>query len=435
MLILLVDIFFNGCKKEKDEETLVPELGKSMYKIAFASDLHYMAPELLVQDGPAFQSYLATDPKLLADSRTLLQQLITQVNTDKPDLFIVSGDLTKDGELVSHQQVIELLHSQLDPAIKVLLVPGNHDIANPAAMSFDGANTASVPTVTADEFVDLYRDFGYATAKSRDAGTLSYVAQPYPNLRVIFIDTTIRPNPDDPNETPLNGEITEATLNWITLQAAAARLENMEFFAVMHHNLMSHWTGQSTTAPGYVLDNMLQATERLSLAGITTIFTGHAHNNDIVKYDAGNIFDIETGSLVSYPLPYRLVNLWHSDSLQITTKYITGIELHGFPVQEYAENFLDTCITNTVKNVMNTYFLVPDSLALPVAQSEAGAYLELCKGDELLTPAEEAERDAYMLQLTLAGYPLAAAAYKASFDTWNTDLVPQDNNLSILPGK
>jgi 3',5'-cyclic AMP phosphodiesterase CpdA len=77
-------------------------------KIAVVSDLHYMAPGLLqgnAAEGTAFMAYLAQDPKLLQNSRDILISTLENLATQHPDILLIPGDLTKDGELVSHNEV------------------------------------------------------------------------------------------------------------------------------------------------------------------------------------------------------------------------------------------------------------------------------------------------------------------------------------------
>ena len=115
-------------------------------KIAIISDLHVMVPELLVNEGTAFEEYLARDRKMLRESVEILDTLIVSILELKPDLVLVTGDLTKDGERVSHEQVAAQLERLTDAGIQVLVVPGNHDINNPDAKVFDGDTATSTDT-------------------------------------------------------------------------------------------------------------------------------------------------------------------------------------------------------------------------------------------------------------------------------------------------
>ena len=75
--------------------------------ILVMSDIHVMNPELLVKEGSAFNQYLASDRKLLAESKDIYYTMIDTILTRKPELVLIPGDLTKDGELLSHQMVAE----------------------------------------------------------------------------------------------------------------------------------------------------------------------------------------------------------------------------------------------------------------------------------------------------------------------------------------
>ena len=89
-------------------------------KIAIISDLHVMAPSLLVHDGAALEEYLNRDRKMLRESPEILSTLVDEILALKPDLVLVTGDLTKDGERVSHQLVASRLQRLVDSGIQVL---------------------------------------------------------------------------------------------------------------------------------------------------------------------------------------------------------------------------------------------------------------------------------------------------------------------------
>lgn len=87
-----------------DKNSVNPEI-----KIAIISDIHYMDKSLLVKDGPAFQAYLAKDPKLLEYSSDILRAAVRDIIRKRPNLVLIPGDLTKDGERISHERVASIL--------------------------------------------------------------------------------------------------------------------------------------------------------------------------------------------------------------------------------------------------------------------------------------------------------------------------------------
>ena len=78
------------------------------------------------------------------------------------------GDLTKDGELLSHQKVASLLAPLYDEGIPVVVVPGNHDIENPDGKYFNGSETSPAERTSPEMFTSIYRNYGYGSAIEHD---------------------------------------------------------------------------------------------------------------------------------------------------------------------------------------------------------------------------------------------------------------------------
>jgi hypothetical protein len=78
-----------------------------------------------------------------------------------------------------------------------------------------------------------------------------------PGLRLIAIDAS-KYEEYGPSGDVAAGRIKPATLSWILTQMAVAKQQHVQVFAMMHHNLIEHYTGQSQLDPGYVIDNYEQ---------------------------------------------------------------------------------------------------------------------------------------------------------------------------------
>ena len=123
--------------------------------IVVMSDIHVMAPQLLENRGAAYENYLNQDPKLLEYSGEVLEYLVAETEKRDPDLVIIPGDLTKDGELVSHQLVVNILRKLRSAGIPVIVVPGNHDIDNPEGYYFNGDNTRPAERTSPEQFYTM----------------------------------------------------------------------------------------------------------------------------------------------------------------------------------------------------------------------------------------------------------------------------------------
>jgi 3',5'-cyclic AMP phosphodiesterase CpdA len=76
---------------------------------------------------------------------------------EKPDVLILPGDLTFNGARESHAALIEKLQRISDAGVRVLVLPGNHDLNNPMAARFHGDSFDRVESVTAEEFAEMCR--------------------------------------------------------------------------------------------------------------------------------------------------------------------------------------------------------------------------------------------------------------------------------------
>ena len=283
-------------------------------KIAVISDLHMMAPELLVNDGNAFEEYLARDRKMLRESLEILDTLVGSILELKPDLVLVTGDLTKDGERVSHELVAAQLQRLVDNGIRVLVVPGNHDINNPDAKIFDGENATSTDTITRQEFAAIYRNMGYDHLSRRDSDTLSYCRDVTDGLTVLAIDAcmdrlnTFVSRGDARDHCKTSGHLEPSTQQWLVEQATQATAAGKRVIAMMHHHLVPHFHMEETLAAPYMVGEAGQLCQRLIEAGVHVIFTGHLHISDIsqVNHQHGTMVEIATAAAVGYPCQWRV---------------------------------------------------------------------------------------------------------------------------------
>lgn len=343
--------------------------------ILVMSDIHVMSPELLVSEGAAFDDYLASDRKLLVESEAILKTMVDTIIASRPELVLIPGDLTKDGELLSHRLVAGYLDEIRDAGIKVLVIPGNHDVNNPHALTYDGDKSDYAETVSKEEFAEIYADYGYGEGSVRDEASLSYATEPFEGLVVIGIDACkYEENKfisagDDSDECVTSGRVKDETLRWISEQAKEANRHGKQVIAMMHHNLVEHFNSQASIAAPYVVDSAATVRKVLMEAGIRTVFTGHFHIQDIaMDYNedkTDSIFDISTGSTVTYPCPFRRVKLNDDNTvMDITSATIRSIDTEDGKIedfQSYAQVKLADGIAPMVTSLVHDYWDVINS--------------------------------------------------------------------------
>jgi predicted MPP superfamily phosphohydrolase len=413
LLLLLMVSFVTACTKDflADETPLVPDNSADelkckpqQLKIAILSDIHYLAPSLLkngAANGTAFQTYLAYDPKLIEFSDPIFRKVILQIKRDRPDIVLIPGDLTKDGEKMSHEAVARILQQLTYSGIKVFVVPGNHDINNPEARVYNGDNESPTPTIQAHDFQRIYADFGYKNAISRDPNSLSYICQPYRGLWILGIDDCEYYKNTDKETVP--GIIKPETMTWILGKLQEAKQKNITVLSMMHHGIVEHYIGQETLDPGYVTTDYATNGPLLMAAGLKVMFTGHYHANDITMLGAEGgdvLYDIETGSLVTYPSPYRMITLTDK-GMDINTNWVTSIYCKmpgGVSFSDYSYGFLSAHLDGYFTYFLNAMYGVPNDeqsnyLASMIAPQFRNAMMAHYAGDESITPEEQAADD------------------------------------------
>ena len=309
-------------------------------RIAVMSDLHYFSPDMIA-DTADFEHALNSDRKLLKESSAILHEKFEQVRADKPDILLVSGDLTKDGEQECHAALAKQLQQlQQDiPGLKIYVINGNHDIRNYNAKNFNTPDGKAVRATRTEpeDFKQIY-DFVYSDptviatftpAEGNKAGGLSYVARPVEGLTIIAMDTCRYSSDntsigDDEHET--SGAISADLEKWVIEQTAAAKARGDLVIGLEHHGLVPHFDVEPTILPMYLVNDYERIAQEYADAGMSAVFTGHMHAIDIAAMTtkAGNTFyDIETGSALTYPCPIRFVDLRRSTVGGETNTYMS----------------------------------------------------------------------------------------------------------------
>lgn len=293
---------------------------------AIASDLHIALPETIDPEANRFH--------LTQFSIPALEIVLQHLQTLDLDFLLLPGDLTQDGEKVNHHWLKTQLAKLPYP---VYVIPGNHDVP-----SIQG----NEKIIAFPEFSDYYQHCGYKYATTN----LDYTVEVAPNVQLVALNSN---NFDEGGKQ--QGYLTENQLGW--LEETLDKLGNKLVFVMIHHNVIEHLPNQSDHILGqrYMLDNASQLLSILSKYNVKFIFTGHLHIQDIASYNG--IYEITTGSLITYPHPYRILEL-KDNQLSIESYHINQLpemdNLGDFSKQWIADRsfpFMMTILTSPPVNL------------------------------------------------------------------------------------
>ena len=131
------------------------------------------------------------------------------------------------------------------------------------------------------------------------------------------------------------GRVSPATLSWIRRALADARDAGVPVIAFLHHGLTEHFPGQGSFESFRIVAGSERLNRILAQGGARVVFTGHGHAQDVSVASAGGgwLIDVETGSLSSYPDPWRMVSLGPDHLARIRSRFVTATAAmpDGFP--------------------------------------------------------------------------------------------------------
>lgn len=270
------------------------------FRFAVISDPHIALPQTIDNTVSRFH--------MVEVSIAALEKALTQLEPLNLDFLLIPGDLTQDGEIENHQWLHQRLQKLPFPCY---VIPGNHDVPLP---------TSNHEVVGLAEFPRYYTGCGY-----QDSQEAYYTQELLPGVQLIALNS----NAFSQDHQQI-GYLEEKQYWWLEEQLKI--YSEQLVFVMIHHNVIEHLPGQSHHELGrrYMLDNAPQLLTLLKKYQVKLIFTGHLHVQDIAYHDG--IYEITTGSLVSYPHPYRIItadyeqNQWY---LTIESHRIESVE--GYP--------------------------------------------------------------------------------------------------------
>lgn len=303
--ILLVLIISTSLIK-KDNPLVLDRNTDKDFTIYIASDIHYLSDKLSDQ-GSAYDKFVTSgDGKLLKYIDEITDTFVYEIQQNKPDVLIVSGDLTSNGEKASHKDLAEKFKTIEKGGTQVYVIPGNHDIFNIWAREFRGDKQYVTDYVSDKEFSGIYADFGFDEALSRDENSLSYLAAPNDKLWFLMLDSIKYKENLSVGIPAADGLLKSSTLKWIEECFKMAEEKGANIIPVMHHNILDH---SEVIREGYTLNNSGQTLILFKKYQLNLVFSGHIHVQDISSDQKPEhpLYDIASGALSVYPHHYGVL--------------------------------------------------------------------------------------------------------------------------------
>ena len=289
--------------------------GEAAVRVMFATDLHYLSPSLCADSDLFLAAMRQGDGKLCQYSRELLQGLLGEARHQQPDALILTGDLTFNGEKLSHQELAEALRAfSAETGIPVWVIPGNHDILNPNARAFFRGGYAGTAAITEAEFGEIYAGMTGASP----GACYSTVARVTDRVWVALLDVGVY------SSTPVSfGVCREPHITFLRETLAEAEAAGATVLTASHQNLLDQ-TAFNAESFHIWFPNPLTGLLRESPAAARLHLSGHIHAQHIVTADG--LTDAATGALSVSPHRFAMVTV--GDGGRVTYEAIPLCDEH-----------------------------------------------------------------------------------------------------------
>ncbi len=339
-----------GCARGKESQ----EKAEAPLHIVVATDLHYLSPKL-TDYGTGFMRMLENgDGKVTQYSPEIVDSFLMEVSKLHPAALILSGDLAFNGERESHEELAGRLVQLQEEGIPVLVIPGNHDLNNPFAASFEGETVTRTSPVSGEEFADIYGNSGYGVAASKDEESLSFLYQLTEKVWLLLLDSNTRESP---------GRLREGTLLWLEEQLEKAKESGASVITVTHQNVLIQ---NSLLSQGFVMGNHEETAELLHQYGVRLNLSGHVHIQHIAEENG--LYDVATGALSVSPNQYGLIEIDTQGKISYGTKTVAMAkqvataesEEEKAGIDVIAREFFDNCTRRKMEKELAPFDAPPE---------------------------------------------------------------------------
>ncbi len=308
-------------------------------KIQFITDTHYYSRKGGTE-GAAYKKAESKSQKIIKDTDLVIKAGFDILcNDTSTDIVILSGDTTRDGEIESHKEFIEMLRDLKKRGKRVYVITATHDYQDDGTTAgYDGDKQIRVPAAKREELWDMYYEFGPNEAISYHRESMSYVVQLADGYRLFALN-------DDWNGKNGSG-FSPDCMEWILAQLEDAHKNDQYVIAMTHHPMISPSPFYSIIGKGDMQHGFMETREIFADAGLNCMLSGHTHVHDIsvITSKKGNKFyDVACGAMVGCPPTMRNVIFDPKNAeIKVDTimiKDVPGIDTNGKPFDEYMRGF------------------------------------------------------------------------------------------------
>ena len=288
----------------------------------------------------------------LRESEEIIREAFDIILKDPDtDTVLITGDLTDNGEITSHEDLIKILEEYTEKGLRILLTTSTHDYRElkPTKYSKKDQNEGLsygydenyeykrfIPCAHREDLRAWYAPYGRDKALSVEHDSMSYTYELDKKHRLLAINDDYICKQKN-NQRGLNQEL----IDWVLSECQKAKEDGVTLVTCLHHPVLTPSPIYKLIGSRDIVYDNIRLANLLADNGVNVIYTGHSHIHDIefLKSENGNPFyDISTGALIGYPPVMRKVEYLPDgriDVRSIVIQTLSRFDLQGKSLPEY----------------------------------------------------------------------------------------------------
>lgn len=341
--------------------------------VTVITDTHYYSKKNWV-DGDPYKFPPKREQQYRRGSEEIIKYVFDEICREgEPEIVLISGDLTNNGENTSHEEIRELLRQLKSKGKRVYVTTATHDYRG-EGVSYgynDKNEEVEVPAFSREQLYDYYFEFGMNEAISIHMPSMCYSISLNDEYRLLALN-------DDHGKD--HSGYSDDCWKWIENQAEEAKKAGQVIVAMTHHPILAPSPLYKIIGAHDVQEDGVETAKRFADLGVFCMFTGHSHIHNIssVTSDSGNIFyDVSTSALVGFPPYYRHATFNPDNkSVSVTStlvENVPGLYTDGLSLSDFCERqFLGTVedILNAAENDYEKFILLANGFSLRREKAE-----------------------------------------------------------------
>ena len=311
-------------------------MSEKTLNIMIATDLHYLSKSIN-DGGEAFENVMEKgDGKGMTYIEEIVDAFCNEVKKRRPDLVLLLGDLTFNGERVSHLELSQKLNSIVKEGIPIYLIPGNHDIDYERSFGFRGNEIYKVDSVCAKDFREIYADCGYKNYEYYDEYSGSYISKLRDDLYLLMLDTN----------SYHSNYLCKESLLWLDKVLFRLSKADAQILAVSHQNLLEQ---NYMFTEGFMIKNAEEIEALYAKYNVKLNLSGHMHIQHIEK---NLITEIVTSSLAVSPNHFANI-IYDGKSFEYFTECLKVEAVNDF--ENYSRQLFKGVGSRQLNKLFNTH--------------------------------------------------------------------------------